>query len=543
MYSFGDVLNAGRDLINRFAPSTNQASSLDQPNRASKITQNFWDSGATLFSNALLGTTAALALASRVGRQHSSNPLITTAALSQLPGIMGESTFYSTHRTPGYDYNYGTRVTVDANDTILSTGQVFGSSDPFCLATTYITLPNGTLIAADTINTGTCTASNAILTLPNGDTIETGHGWNGSGFFLTRKTREGVEIWSKEWGGTGNELTGNFGGYGLAIIDTDIVVTGLSESDKVVLLRVQQSNGALVWRTSTSLTESPFGTFAKDVTINSQGNISVTGVTYKSVSGIMDPDALLLNYWPNGTLESAQFFGGVNWESGNAIATTPDKLWIVGTIYFTDGNFTAFLLELAPTPAWTQVQTTIFNVGLGSEGYAVTPTFDDLSVILGGSIFYENTTSGLLSSFATNSTNQWSRELTGSDHVQFQGLARSSTGIVGTGVIDTTRSWTNSSHLLIHLRHNGTMVDCPHLLDISGNTSSIQLNVTTPTPVDHNVSHVPYGDLNTTIASFTPTTADRCPAPSLSPRQNRSILINATIVEEKPDPKVKQHLL
>jgi hypothetical protein len=158
----------------------------------------------------------------------------------------------------------------------------------------------------------------------------TSFGAGGSDTFLLKRSSDGVPLWQKTWGGTGNETT-----YGL---DVDIVgnvyVGGFTSSFGAAwtdaFLLKYAPDGTLLWQ---RMWGGPGDENVSGIAVDGSGNVFVTGRTNSIGFGAGLYDIFVLKYDTDGLLLWQEAWGGTDNEIAGSPATD-----IVGNVYIPGGT-------------------------------------------------------------------------------------------------------------------------------------------------------------------------------------------------------------
>lgn len=162
----------------------------------------------------------------------------------------------------------------------------------------------------------------------NGDFIFVGYTASfGSGSYdvwVMKITLTGKILWQKTIGGSGSDI-----GYAVAVTkDNDIVIVGSTRSagtGTIDLLILKLSpDGSIIWQ---KIISTPKNDYGRDVAVDTDGNIYVTGFSLDPETG--KSDIIILKLTSTGDLAWFKEIGGTGNDQGNAITVSPDGSLIV----------------------------------------------------------------------------------------------------------------------------------------------------------------------------------------------------------------------
>jgi hypothetical protein len=146
----------------------------------------------------------------------------------------------------------------------------------------------------------------------------TGYGAGGNDMLIAKYTGAGVLLWTRTWGGTGNEY-----GYGIIeLFDGSLVVTGNANLvggnlDDAYIARYSAS-GTLMWSTVWGGTSYDF---AYGITQLTGGNIAIVGNTQSYGTAT---DTFVAQFNMSGVLQSSTLWGSTGADYGDNIIATSD---------------------------------------------------------------------------------------------------------------------------------------------------------------------------------------------------------------------------
>jgi uncharacterized delta-60 repeat protein len=304
-------------------------------------------------------------------------------------------------------YDWGLDIAIDSNDYIYVTGYTRGSMDGTNLGdydlflTKYST--DGSLVYTKQWGTDDVDKANGIAIDSNNNIYITGYtmgsldGTNlGLGdLFLTKYTSDGSLVWNLQWG------TNNYdGGEGIMIdSNNNIYVTGCTKGDINgtnleycdIILSKYTPDGTIIWTKQWGTDQIDFG---KDIAIDSNNNIYVTGRTDGSMDGtnLGNHDPFLTKYTNDGSFLWTRQLTTIDYGTGNSIVIdSSDNIFLTGSVNNLDGtNFGEYDLFLAKyTPDGTFIQ--IKQWGTDTDDHS-----KDIAINSSGTVYITGYTNGNL---------------------------------------------------------------------------------------------------------------------------------------------------
>ena len=207
--------------------------------------------------------------------------------------------------------------------------------------------PNGILIWAKTYGSSGNDTGRSIALTPDGDIIVVGttdsFGAGGYDVWVLKLDPDGNVIWQKTYGGLENDVASSV----VVTPRGDIIIGGstrsFGEGGAVWVLKLNP-DGNVIWQKTyggISLDETEAVTLAPD------GDILVAGLTLNPNTGI---DALVVRLNENGSVVWQKAYGGNKTDIANSIAVAPNgNIFVVGwTDSFGAGDYDVWVLKLSP---------------------------------------------------------------------------------------------------------------------------------------------------------------------------------------------------
>jgi uncharacterized delta-60 repeat protein len=167
-------------------------------------------------------------------------------------------------------------------------------------------------------------------------------GSGGSDLLLLRIDLDGNEDWSRTFGGADSDW-----GFDIVVTpDSHLITVGFSSSFSTsadaYIIKTDLS-GNPVW---TRVFGGPAGDYAYGVALAPDGGYVLAGETYSFGSGLSDVYVIKVN--SDGVLEWSKFYGGSNYDWGQAITPLAEGGYVVAgfTNSFGSGNYDAYVLRL-----------------------------------------------------------------------------------------------------------------------------------------------------------------------------------------------------
>jgi len=235
-------------------------------------------------------------------------------------------------RTYDAGYNYpesGEGIDIDPEGNIYVAGTSFNGKNRDYLVMKYT--QDGDTIWIRTYDSGNDDYTKDIKTDKEGNVYVTGYSWLNNIDYLTLKYNpRGELIWAKRYDSKGIDEA-----KGIAVYQDSIYVAGSSSGECFTIK--YDSRGNVLW---TRRYNSGYGDSPEDITVDSKGNIYITGAS----SNMKDSDCLVVKYTPEGNVVWAQKWDNGSWERGCGIAISEEgSIFITG--YAWRENMDCFVIK------------------------------------------------------------------------------------------------------------------------------------------------------------------------------------------------------
>ena len=331
------------------------------------------------------GSSSASRTASKSGSSSGSNSASGSGSISQtrspsstpsavtLPNL-NNSWVLASGGTLG-DYGFAMALTPEGSIVVTGYTDSFGTGGQNVLVAQYY--PNGTFAWAKTLGGTNYDMGNALAINPEGSIILTGSTGNlesgSANVLVAQYYANGTFAWAKTLGGTQNDV-----GYALALnFEGSIIVTGITASFGAggddILVAQWYSNGTFAWAKTLG---GPSTDYAYALALTPEGSIIVAG--YTASFGAGSNDVLVTQWTANGTFTWAKTLGGPSTDYGNALALSlKGNIIVTGwTQSFGAGSGDALVAQWYPngTFAWAK---TLGGTSLDvAEALALSPRGD-----------------------------------------------------------------------------------------------------------------------------------------------------------------------
>lgn len=238
-------------------------------------------------------------------------------------------------------------VSVDSNGNVYVTGRTksFGAGNWVVFLLKYSA--SGNLVWQKTWGGSYTDYPYSISVDSSGNVYVTGwsesFGAGGADAFLLKYSDSGNLVWQKTWGGSGRDYAHDVtvDSSGNVYLAGNTYVYGEGGYDDAFLLKYS-STGNLIWQ---KIWGGSGFDWAHDVSVDSNGNVYVTGSTYSFGAG--ESDAFLLKYSSSGNLDWQKTWGGIFHEFAFGVnLDSSGNVYVAGaTVSFGTGGYDAFLLK------------------------------------------------------------------------------------------------------------------------------------------------------------------------------------------------------
>jgi hypothetical protein len=206
-------------------------------------------------------------------------------------------------------------------------------------------------------------------------------GSGGDDVYLVRTDANGQEVWSKTFGGTGDDTANSV----QVTTDGGYIIAGRTESfgaggNDVYLIKAD-SDGNKIWSRTFGGTKDDR---AYDVKQTTDGGYVIVGTTYSFGAGVSDVYQIKTD--ANGIETWSEYHGGINGDHGRKVLQTSDGGYaIVGTTYsFGPRNDNVYLVKTDDVGFKTWHQT--YGGDSIDKGFDIQPTLDGGHVIVGHTV-------------------------------------------------------------------------------------------------------------------------------------------------------------
>ncbi len=210
----------------------------------------------------------------------------------------------------------------------------------------------------------------------DGGYIIAGETWSfGAGamdVYLVKTDSNGIETWSKTYGGASSDR-----GYSVVqTIDGGYIIAGYSGND--VYLIKTDSSGTEAWSKTYGGGSINYGL---SVAQTSDGGFIITGAIYPSFPG--SPDVYLVKTDVNGVESWSKTYGGIGFDRGQSVVQTSDGGYIIAgeTSSSGAGGYDVYLIKT--DSSGVEVWSKTFGGTSDDQGYSVVQTSDGGYIIAG----------------------------------------------------------------------------------------------------------------------------------------------------------------
>ena len=322
----------------------------------------------------------------------------------------GQVTFQKVYGGWTYEYGYSAQQTSDSGYIItgftLSAGA--GGFDIFLVRTDF----NGDLIWANTYGGTGNEDGNSVCQSSDGGFVITGYsysiGADSSDIFLLKVNTTGDTLWSKTYGGIGNEI-------GLCVqntFDGGYVISGITSSfgagmEDVYIIKTD-SFGDTLWTKAYGGADLDYGYYVEQ-TIDSGYIISGSSNSF----GVGNGDVYLIRTDLNGDTLWTKSYGGINYDAAFCVHQTTDYGFIISgtTQSYGSGDPQVHLMkaDINGNVIWTKT----FGGGFVDNGRSGQQTSDGGYIVLGTSASFGGGYSSYLIKTDFNGDTLWTKLIGG----------------------------------------------------------------------------------------------------------------------------------